>query len=268
MTMNIVVCVKQVPDYEAPASAYRLDRAAKRFIPNDSVAKMLSLFDEHAIEGALQLREALGGKVTSVCLGPQDATLVLRKTLAMGGDEAILIDEAAWGALNPFVTAHILANAIRKIGDVDLVICGRQASDWDFGIVGPTIAEELGWGAVAVIKGLSGHDGGLRVERLLDDGHEVMELALPAVVTVSSEMNKPRYAPIQKVIQAKRKTVPVWGPAELPIDAAHLDELRGRLDLVDLFIPEIEAKCEIVSGENEADAGEKLALKMRDARLV
>ena len=266
--MNIVVCIKQVPDYEAPASAYRLDRANKQFIPNDSVAKTMSMFDEHAVEGALQLKEALGGTITALCLGPQDATLVLRKALALGADEAVLVDEAPFGALNPFVTAHLLTQAIRKLGSTELVFCGRQASDWDFGLVGMGIAEELDWGAITVIKGIAGHDGGVRVEHLLDDGYEVINLALPAVVTVSNEMNKPRYAPIQRVIQAKKKQVPVWGPDDLGVDAARLDELRGHLELVDLFIPESDFSCELVSGENEAEAGENLALKLKEARLI
>jgi electron transfer flavoprotein beta subunit len=266
MPVNIIVCAKQVIDPEMPASAFRVDREAKRVVPPTTIPPVVNGFDEQAVEAALRIKDAKGAKVTVVSMGKAFSMDVMKKPLSMGADELVLLQDPAFeNIVDSFFTAQILATAIRKIGEYDLILCGRQASDWDNAQVPLGIAELLGIPCVTIAKKVEVGDGTVVVERVLPEGTEVVEAPLPVLVTVSNELGQPRYPTLRGIMAATRKQPTIWKAEDLGID---LSQLQPRLDLLDLFIPEKKKMCEVIEGEDEADAGRKLALKLREAKLI
>ncbi len=218
--MHAIVCVKQVPDTEAPV---KIDTQKGELLLAD-MPKMLNAFDEYGVEEALLLREKFGGKATAVCMGPEGATEALKKALAMGVDEAILLSDPAFEGADAWATAYTLAYAIRKIGDYDLVLFGKQSTDGSSGIVGPAVARFLGIPALTYVFKIREIDFDARrivVERLLEGRREIVESALPAVVTVVKDINQPRYPTLLGIRKASRMEVPVWTGADLAAEGAN-----------------------------------------------
>jgi electron transfer flavoprotein beta subunit len=266
--VNIIVCVKEIPDPETPASAFAIDAAAMRAIPAKDTPPVISPFDEQAVEAALRFKDADGSKVTVISMGGASAEKVLKHTLSMGADEAFLLNDSAFENSDSTSTAYALSQAIKKVGEFDIIFCGRQAGDFDAGQVGSGIAEILGVPGVTVAKKIEVSDGKARVERVLPDGFEVVEVALPAVITVSNEIGEPRYATLKGIMAAAKKTVPVWTAGEIEADASKVGVSGARTKMLKLFIPVRESKCEIIEGENEEEAAANLALKLRESKLI
>ncbi|GAI14519.1 unnamed protein product [marine sediment metagenome] len=156
----------------------------------------------------------------------------------------------------------------RKVGEYDLIFCGRQAADWDAGQVGSGIAEFLGIPSVTVAKMVEMVDGKIRVERVVADGYEVIEVSTPVLITVSNELGEPRYPKLKGIMAAARKEVPTWTAQDIGADTSQLGASGARTKLLKLFVPVKEAKCEIIEGENPEDAAVNLALKLREAKLI
>lgn len=266
--MNMIVCVKQVLDPEAPPASFKIDPSTNKVIPPQGVAPVISPFDEQAVEAALRIKDAHGGKITVLSLGNKLARDVVKKPLSMGADELVLLEDEAFEGGDSWSTAYALAAAIKKIGSYDLVFCGRQAADWDAGQVGSAIAEVLGLPSVTVAKKVEITDGKARVERVVADGYEVMETSLPALITVSNELGEPRYATLKGIMAAAKKQPTVWKPADLGLAPSQIGASGRRSKLLKLFQPVKEGKCEVVEGETPAEAGEKLALRLREAKLL
>lgn len=267
--MNIVVCVKQVPDPETPASQFRVDEAAKRVIPAQGVPLVISQFDAIAVEAALRLRDALGqGKITVMSMGPEGARDVIKHGLAMGADEGLLLCDKAFEDGDSYTTALTLATAIRKLGDCDLVLCGRQAVDWDMGQVGSFIAEMLGVPCITIAKDVKAVNGKLHVERVLLDGTETLEVAPPCVVTVSNELGEPRYPQLRQIMAAARKQVTVWTASDLGLDPSQVGAQGARLNLERLYIPVVESRCEFIEGETGEEMAAILARRLREEKLI
>jgi electron transfer flavoprotein beta subunit len=266
--LNMIVCVKQVPDWEAPADTFKIDPEKKKLIPPPNIDPRISLFDEHAIEAALQIREQHGGKVTIVSLGPDFAQRAVKQAVAMGADEGVLLKDAAFEDSDTYATAAILAAAIKKIGTFDLILCGRQAADWDVGQVGLGIAELLSIPCVSIAQKLEVSDGKAMVERIVEGGFDVMEVSLPALITVSNEINKPRYPTLRGIMAAGKKQIPVWDAAALGLEAARTGAQAAHARVLRLYIPVHEAHCEFVEGDSDEEKGEKLALRLREAKLI
>ncbi len=274
--MRIVVCVKQVLDPELPQRDFRLDPDGKEAAPGRA-SRVISTFDEIALEVALQLREkAGGGQVTALTLGGKPAEEALRKALAMTADAAVRVDDDGLGApgeglgrLDGFAVAAVLAAAIRRLGGADLVLCGRQAADTDAGQVGLLLAEELGVPTVA--SAVSGEPAGeaVRLKRETPGGYEVVEARLPALATVTNaDVNVPRIPKVKDVMASFKKPLTVWTAADLGVDPA---ATAPRVALRRLFIPERETACEMVGGDSpeaqaEALAERILALKVLETR--
>src|SRR5712692_7293751 len=245
--MDMIVCVKQILDPETPTSAFKVDEAAKKVIPPQGMAPVINPFDSQAVEAALRIRDATGdGKITVLSLGPASARDAVKHGLAMGADEGILIDDPALADADSFVSARVLAAAIRKIGPFDVVFCGRQAADWDMGIVGPGLGELLGVPVVTITKSVRASDGHLRVERVLMDGFETVEVPTPCVITISNELGDPRYPQLRQIMLAARKQVTTYTPADLGLGAA---DLQPRLKLEKLFVPVNTSQVEIIEGD-------------------
>ena len=265
MPVKIILCVKQVIDPETPVSAFRINPEAKRVIPAPGIPPVVNGFDENAVEAALRIKDSVGAEITVLSLGNNFVMDVMKKPLSMGADQLVLLQDAAVEDLDAFATAYALSEAVKKLGEFDLILCGRQASDWDNAHVPIGIAEMLGLPCITVAQSVEVVDRGLVVGRVLTDGYEVVEASLPALVTVSNELGEPRYPTLRGIMAASRKTPTVWTAADLGIDPARL---TPKLRLIDLFVPVNERHCEFVDGENDADAGRKLALRLREEKLI
>ena len=266
--MNMIVCVKQVIDPEAPPASFKIDTSSNSVVPPTGVPPVISPFDEQAVEAALRIKDAMGGKITAVSLGTGLLRDVVKKPLSMGADELVLLEDTAFDGGDSWSTATALAAAIKKIGEYDIVFCGRQAADWDSGQVGSGLAELLGLPSVTLAKKVEVMDGKAKVERVIPDGYEVVEVSLPALITVSNELGEPRYATIKGIMAAKRKEPVVWTPADLGVDTSGIGAAGRRIKMLKLFQPVREGTCEIIEGEDEADAGANLAVRLSEVKLL
>ena len=229
---------------------------------------VMSPFDEQAVEAALRIRDAHPAtNITVMSLGPERARTVLKHGLAMGADEGVLLADTAFAGSDGYTTALTLAAAIRKIGNVDLVLTGRQAADWDGGVVGAGIGELLGVPVISFAKEVHIEDGVARVERVLDDGTETVEALLPAVVTVSNELGAPRVPSLRETMRAARKPVTVWKAADLGLAASEVGAAGARRVLERLFLPVKNNRCELIPGSAQ-DQAAGLAQRLREARLI
>lgn len=265
MPLNIVVCAKQVIDPETPASAFRVDSEARKVIPAPGVPPVLNGFDENAVEAALRIKDSIEANISVVSVASNFTMDVMKKPLSMGADQLVLVQDEAVASLDAFATAYTLSKAIEKLGEFDLILCGRQASDWDNAQVPLGIAELLGLPCVTIAQKIEIVEQGLIVERAITDGYEVAEAPLPALVTVSNELGEPRYPTLRGIMTASRKTPTVWTTQDLGLDVASLEP---KLLLTGLSTLEPNRQCEIIQGEDEADAGRNLALRLREANLI
>jgi electron transfer flavoprotein beta subunit len=252
--MHVVACIKQVPE----TTEVRVDPQTKALI-REGVKSIVNPFDENAVEAALQLKEAHGGKVTVICMGPPQAEEALRHTIAMGADEAILLCDGAFRGSDTLATSYTLAAAVRKcaggtsasggVGDVDLILCGKQAIDGDTGQVGPGLAERLGIPQVTFAIGLEVADGKLRARRVLDDFYEVLEVKLPAVVTVVKQINEPRFPAMRNLLKAKRAPITTWTLADLAADATQTGFDGSPTQVITVWPPAKKTGGEVLEGE-------------------
>lgn len=265
MVLDIVVLAKQVIDPETPLSAFQVQE--NRVVTPANMPPVVNGFDEQAVEAALRLKETVGdARVTVLSLGPDFALDVIKKPLAMGADDLVLLQDPAFeNSIDPTLAVTALVAAIRKLGDVDLVVAGRQASDWDNAQVPIGVAESLGWPVVTIAKKVEVQGSSLRVQRVLPDGFEAVTAELPAVVTVSNELGTARYPNMRGIMAARRIQPTVWTVADLGIDSA---ALAPAFELVSLKKPERKVQTEMITGDDDADAGRKLALRLREARIV
>lgn len=261
--LKIIVTIKQVLDPEAPPSIFKIDPEAKRVIPAAGIPPVLNPYDENALEAALRIKDIHQSRITAISMGAKLAKAVLRKCLAAGADELIMLEDQAFGSLDGNTTAYILATAITKIG-YDLVLTGRQAADTDAGQVGSGIAEFLGIPAVTIARKVEVDNGKLRVERVVSDGYQVVETPLPALVTVSHELGQLRNVALRELMAAQDKPIQAWGYQDVGIEALPVK----RTSMIDLYIPRRESKCEIVNGNNEEEAAANLALRLSESRII
>ena len=266
--MDIIVCCKQVLDPEAPPASFKIDPSTNKVVPPQGVPPVISPFDETAVEAALKVKDAKGGKISVISLGVNLLRDVVKKPLSMGADELILLEDAAFVDGDAWSTAYALAMAIKKIGRFDLIFCGRQAADWDSGQVGSGIAEILGLPSVTIARKVEALDGKARVERIAGDGIEIIEVPLPALITVSNELGAARYPTIKGIMTAKRKEPIIWKPADIGVDPSKLGAAGRRTKLTKLFQPVKESKCEIIAGDTPEEAAVKLALRLREAKAL
>lgn len=266
--MNIIVCVKQIADPEAPSESFRLDANNKVLVPSPKVPKVVNPFDEQAVEAALRIKDAVGAKVTALSLGNGLDRAVIKKPVFMGADELILLEDQAFTNGDSWSTAWALSAAIRKIGGYDLILCGRQAADWNAGQIGLGIAEFLGLPNVSVARKIEIVEGKARVERVTANGYETALVDLPAVVTVSNEIGQARYPAIQNIRAANKIQPIVWKPADIGLEADQVGSKGRVLTVGRLFQPVIETHCEMSEGETPQEAAENLALKLRAAKIL
>ena len=262
--LNIIVLAKVVMDPEAPVSSFKIDPEAKRAIPSPGVPPVLNPYDENCLEAALRIKEQLPSKITIISMGENIPKAVVKKCLAVGADDLVILEDDAFANLYSDTTASILAQAIKKLGEYDLILAGRMAADSNAGQVGPGVAELLGIPSVSTARKVEVNDGRVRIERMVDDGYEVVETALPCLVTVSHELGELRSATIQGLMAAQKQPFTVWQAQDLATDVP----AGFRTSMLKLFIPEKEVECEIMEGETAEEAGANLARRLRELKLI
>jgi electron transfer flavoprotein beta subunit len=260
--MNIIVCVKQVIDPEAPPSSFKIDGATNK-AEMKGAPPVIDPYGEYAVEAALKLKDASGAKITVVSLGNNLLREVVKKPLAMGADELVLLEDEVFTPGDSRSTAFYLAAAIKKIGEYDLVLCGRESSDNNAGQTGIGIAAALDIPCITLVRKLEAVNGNLRLERVTSTGYEIIEVSCPAVATISNEVGEARYPTIKGIMAAKKKEPLVWKQAD--IDGVG-DERRVKLQK--LFQPVHEGRCEFAAGETPEEAGTNLAQKLREAKIL
>jgi electron transfer flavoprotein beta subunit len=266
MPVNMIVCCKQVPDPEAPPAVFKVVNN-KMTLPAE-VKPVIGQYEEFALEAALKIKDTAGGKVTALSLGNNFVRDVIKKSLAVGADELILLEDKAFEDGDSWSTANALAAAIKKVGTYDIIFCGRQSSDWDAGQVGLGVAEILGIPAVTLARKVEVTGGKAKVERVIPDGYQVVEVTLPAVIVVTSGIGALRYATLKGIMAAAKKQPVVWKPADIGLEPSKLGAAGRRSKLDKLFQPVKESKCEIIGGDTAAEAGAKLAVRLREAKLL
>ena len=218
--MNIVVCLKQVPD----TAAVKIDPKTGTLI-RDGVPSIINPEDKHALESALQIKDEVGGKITVITMGPLQAKNALREALCMGADEAILITDRAFAGADTLATSKTLAGALKKL-EYDIVLAGRQAIDGDTAQVGPEIAEHLDIPQVTYVQGVKLEENGLLVNRALEDGYELIKVNTPVLLTAIKELNEPRYMNIKYIFEKANKEVEVWTAQDIEVGIEELG-LKG-----------------------------------------
>jgi electron transfer flavoprotein beta subunit len=251
--MNIVVCVKQVPD---TWSEKRLDPSDST-LDRASTDPVMNEMDEYAVEEALKLQEAHGGEVTILCMGPDAATETVRKALSMGADKAIhVVDDALHGS-DAVGTSLALARAVEKAGAVDLVMLGSESSDARMSVVPAMLAERLGRPQLTFAKEVTVGDGTVSIKRLTDDGYTVVEASLPAVVSVVEKINEPRYPSFKGIMAAKKKPVETLSLSDLGIEAGDVG-LGGAWSSVESFESAPPRQAGTVVKDEGGDGADKL----------
>ena len=260
--MNTIVCVKQVLDPEIPPARFKIDPEAKQVIPPPGVPPVISVYDERAVEAACRLKDQHKGKITVISIGTEKAADVIKHAISMGADDGFLLQDPAFENLDSFGTAYVLSKAIQKIGEYDLILCGRQAADWGAGQVGSILAEMLGIPVVTHACDIQAVDKTLRVKRVVDDGFEVLEAPMPSLVTVSSEIGLPRLPAGVRLMMVRRKQIPVWKALDIGAESSQLDRANAHTEIIGLSVPTRKTECEIVAGDTPGEAGVNLALRL------
>ncbi len=259
--MNIVVCVKQVPDTEAPIRI----RADGGGIEESGLNFVINYYDEHGVEEALRIRERAGGSVTVVGAGPARAAEGLRAGLAMGADQAVHVHDPALDGADHIALARVLAAAIAQIPH-DLVLCGKLATDDNAAIVGPAIAEFLGLPQATAVTKLELGEGAATAHREVEGAVEVLHVSLPAVVTVERGINEPRYPSLPGIMKAKRTPITVKTLADLGLDAGSVG--TARVELLGLVPPPKRQAGRILEGEPADVVRELVRLLHEEAKVL
>jgi electron transfer flavoprotein beta subunit len=262
--MKIIVTVKQVPDPDIPPSHFKVDEGARKVVPPAGVAPVMNGYDGNALEAALRLKEKHGGTVTVLTVGGPEARDTLKRAIAMGADGAVHVNDPSLADADSAVTASVLAAAVQKLGEYDLILSGRQASDTDAGQVPLGVAEMLGLPSVAPVVAIEPSGAGLKVHRMVEDGYQVVEVGLPALLAVSSEIGEPRYPPLRGIMAAGRAQIPVWTAADLGVDVAG----ARRTSLRRLYVEQREARVDLIEADTPEEAGVALADRLREAKLI
>jgi len=245
--MNIVVCIKQVPG----TTEIKIDPETNTLV-REGVPSIINPFDCYALEEAVRLRERCGGKVTVISMGPPQAEEALRETISLGADETILLSDRAFAGSDTWATAYVLSRAMARIADYDIIICGRQTLDGDTGQVGPGLSEMLGIPFVAYVNRVEEiRDGYIRVQRMVEEGYETIEMALPAVITVVKEINVPRLPSLRGSMKAKTAQIPVWSADDIGVEEDKAGIAGSPTRVVKVFFPKRERKSEMLQGSTE-----------------
>ena len=262
--MNIVVCVKQVPD----TNEVKIDEKKGTLI-REGVTSIINPEDKIALEEAVKLKEEFGGKVTVISMGPPQAKEALIEAYAIGADETILLSDKKFAGSDTWATAYTLSQAIKEVGDYDVIFCGRQAIDGDTAQVGPQIAENLNIPQITYVMDLNIEGKKVIAKRKLEDGYSIVETSQPVLLTVLDDLNIPRYPSIKRVIDAfnNKESIKVWTANDFEVDEDKLGLDASPTQVYDTFVPTSDHEAEILEGTVEEKV-EKLISKLKEKKIV
>lgn len=261
--MKIIVCIKQVPE----TTSVRIDPITHTLI-REGIKSIINPFDMNAIETALQLKENRGGEVIALSMGPLQAEESLREAISLGVDEAILLSDKAFAGADTLATSYTLSMAIKKLGEFDMIICGKQAIDGDTAQVGPELAEMLDIPQICwVRKIVEIKDKTLIVERTVEDGYEVVETQLPALLTVVKEINEPRLPSLRGKLAAKNRKIPIWNIQELGVSIEQVGLTGSPTQVIRTFSPPIRKDRRILQGEVK-EMVKELVSELKQRKIV
>ncbi|MGQ9729962.1 MAG: electron transfer flavoprotein subunit beta/FixA family protein [Candidatus Zipacnadales bacterium] len=260
--MNIIVLMKQVPD----TTEVRIDPQTHTLI-REGVPSIINPFDENAIEEGIRLVERHGGKCCVLTMGPPQAEEALRRALAMGVDEAYHVCGREFAMADTWATSYTLAQAIRKIGDYDLIIAGKQTFEGDTAQVPPGVAEQLGIPQATYVIEVQIDGRKLTAKRVLEDRYEVIQIPLPAVISVVKQINEPRHPRLKNVLAAKKKPITVWGVNDLEVEPHLIGQAGSPTSVVRTFAPVRTHQGEILQGDTPVVV-EKLVEKLRQHKII
>jgi electron transfer flavoprotein beta subunit len=257
--MKIIVCVKQVPD----AKDVRLDPETNT-LAREGVQSIMNPYDQHALEEAVRLKEQLGGEVTVLSMGPPQAEDVLRQAISCGADRGVLISDRAFAGADTWATSYTLAKAVEKIGEFDLILCGKQAIDGDTAQVGPGLAIQLQIPFVTCIQRVREADEKeLVMERMMDDGYDVVAVQYPALLTVVKDLNEPRVPSLKGKMRSKKAKIEMLSAEDVGADASCIGLAGSPTQVVDVFPPPPRGERAMLTGtidEQVEQLVEKLAV--------
>ena len=257
--MNIIVCIKQVPN----TTDVKIDPVTNTLI-RDGVESVINPFDTYAIEEAVRLKERFGGKVTVVTMGPPQAENALKEAISLGCDEAILVSDRKFAGSDTWATSYTLSSAIKKIGLFDIIICGKQASDGDTAQVGPGISTHLDIPQVTYVKKIEEISGNkAKVERMTEEGYDVVEAPLPCLFTVVKEINTPRIPSLKGMMKAKSAKIAKWTAEDIKAEPKSLGLDGSPTRVVKIFTPPARKGGEILSGDT-IDIAKELVELLKD----
>ncbi|MBP6909441.1 MAG: electron transfer flavoprotein subunit beta/FixA family protein [Candidatus Saccharicenans sp.] len=265
--MHAIVCIKQVPD----TTEVKIDPDRGTLI-REGVPSIINPFDTYAIEEALRTKEKFGGKVTVITMGPAQASSALKEAIAMGADEAILLNDREFAGADTWATAYTLSKAIKKIGEFDLIFCGRQAIDGDTGQTGPGVATQLQINQLTYVCRIASLDFGqktVEVERLVEEGRELVRSTLPCLITVVKDINQPRYPTILGIRRSQKAQIQVWTSKDLEVEPELIGLNGSPTRVVKISTPPPRAgKCELIAGESAEQQAELLAEKLLAEKII
>lgn len=257
--MNIIVCIKQVPD----TTNVNIDPETNTLI-REGVESIINPFDMYAIEEAVRTKERLGGKVTAVSMGPPQAESALREAISMGVDEAVLVSDRAFAGSDTWATSYTLSAAIRKLGPFDVIFCGKQAADGDTAQVGPGLSVHLDIPQVTYVKRIEEIDEGhARVERMTEEGYEVIETPMPVLFTVVKEINQPRLPSLKGKMKARSAEVKILKAEDLEVEEKFIGLNGSPTQVIKIFTPSPRSGGKILTGPTE-EVIEKLFEVLKD----
>ena len=262
--MKILVCIKQVPD----TNEVKLDPKTGTLI-REGVPSIINHDDKNALEEALTLKDSRDDvNITVICMGPPQADVALREALAMGADEAILLSDRAFGGSDTWATSYIIAEAVKQIGDYDIIFCGRQAIDGDTAQVGPQLAEKLGIPQITYVQKFEIDGDIIRCQRALEDGYQVIEVKMPCLLTAIKELNEPRYPSVSGIFDAYgEKQVKVWGLKEVPIDTTKAGLKGSPTNVFRTFTPSPKGQGKMLKGADKCTVTE-LFQELREKHII
>ncbi|MDD3087956.1 MAG: electron transfer flavoprotein subunit beta/FixA family protein [Candidatus Omnitrophica bacterium] len=243
--MNIIVCIKQVPE----TTEVRINPETNTLM-REGVKAIINPFDMYAIEEGVRLKERFGGKVSVITMGPPQADAALREAISMGADEGFLVCDRAFAGSDTWATSYTLAGAVKKVGAFDIIICGKQASDGDTAQVGPGISTHLNIPQVTYVKKVEeATDKMMRLERMLEEGYEVIETPLPVLLTVVKEINEPRIPSLKGLMRAKSAKITMLTQKELDLDPQQIGLCGSPTQVVKIFTPPQRQGGQVLKGE-------------------
>jgi electron transfer flavoprotein beta subunit len=264
--VRIVACIKQVPDTEAEVKWDIPGGTLKR----EGMDSITNPFDEFALEEALLTRENYDAEITVLSMGPDKATDVLRNALALGVNEVYHLTDPAFAGSDTFATASVLAAAIKKVGDADVIFCGKQSTDGNTGVVGALLASILGFSQLTYVSKVRSIDAAgkkIVVERAIEGGNEVVEAKLPAVLSVMKGINEPRLPNLMGIRKAGKMEIPKWSADDLAVDKAKVGAAGSSTKVVEITVPPPRGAGEILKGELE-DIATTVVDKLIDLKVI